>query len=498
MTDTSANQSDRFTEGSIVWPLLVLAGPLTATQLLQVAYNLTDTFWVGRLGSEAVSALSFSWPLIFLLISVGAGMTNAGTILISQHVGAGNDKRLGHVAGQTIVFVGLLSVGMATLGVLFAPQLLQTIGAPAGTTVHRLAVTYTRVIVLGMPFTFGFYVFMALLRGWGDTKTPMYLMALSVSLNIVLDPFFVLGFTGNPLFKLIGLGDLQNTLFTATEFAGFGVAGAAVATVLSRATAAIVGLWLLFGGRVGLHLEIEDLLLRFETVTKIVRIGGPGAIDQSTQSVSAIVMTALIATIGTDAVAAYGIGNRFISLVWLPTVAMGMAVETVVGQNLGSGRRDRARRTVYIAIAILASAFLFASAGTVWFARPIVGVFVTGPEADPIISHGATFLRIVAPTWVVMASYHMMNGAFYGSGSTRMAMGIGVTTLWGVRALVAVLLVLVVSIGVSGAWYAIALSNITAAIAGAIFFFRDDWLEDVLADDSTTETTHGAETGTSD
>lgn len=123
MTDTSANQSNRFTEGSIVWPLLVLAGPLTVTQLLQVAYNLTDTFWVGRLGSEAVSALSFSWPLIFLLISVGAGMTNAGTILISQHVGAGNDKRLGHVARQTIAFVGLLSVGMATLGVAFAPQL---------------------------------------------------------------------------------------------------------------------------------------------------------------------------------------------------------------------------------------------------------------------------------------------------------------------------------------------------------------------------------------
>lgn len=349
-----------------------------------------------------------------------------------------------------------------------------------------------------MPFTFGFYVFIALLRGWGDTKTPMYLMALSVGLNIVLDPFFILGFASNPLFKLVGLGDLQNTLFTTTEFAGFGVAGAAVATVLSRATTAIVGLWLLFGGHVGLQLEIEDLLLRFETVTKIVRIEGPGAIDQSTQSVAAIVMTALIATVGTDAVAAYGIGNRFILLVWLPTVAMGIAVETVVGQNLGSDRRDRDRRTVYVAIAILASAFTVASAGTVWFARPIVGVFVTGPEADPIISHGATFLRIVAPTWVVMASYHMMNGAFYGSGSTRMAMSIGITTLWGVRALVAVLLVLVVSLGASGAWYAIALSNVTAAITGAIFFFRDDWLEDVLADDSTTETTHDAKTGTSD
>ncbi len=463
-----------------------------------MAYNLTDTFWVGQLGADAVSALSFSWPLIFLLISIGAGMTNAGTILISQNVGAGNDDRLGHVAGQTIAFVGSLSVGMAALGAVFAPHLLQAIGAPAETTVHNLAVTYTRVIVLGMPFTFGFYVFMALLRGWGDTKTPMYLMALSVGLNIVLDPFFVLGFTGNPLFSWVGLGGLQQSLFTATGFTGFGVTGAAVATVLSRAVAAVVGLWLLFGGRVGLQLGRRDLLLESETVAKIVRIGGPGAIDQSTQSVAAIVVTALIATVGTDAVAAYGIGNRFVSLVWLPTVAMGMSVETIVGQNLGSGHRERARRTVYVAIVILATASLVASVVTVWFARSIIGMFIAGPEVDPIISHGATFLRIVAPTWAIMVSYHMMNGAFYGSGSSRIAMGIGVTTLWGVRALTAVLLVLVFSLGATGAWYAIALSNVTAAITGAVFFFRGRWQQDVLGDDSMEETTHGVDTKATD
>ncbi|WP_436927614.1 MATE family efflux transporter [Halosimplex amylolyticum] len=489
MTNPASDQSSRFTEGAIIWPLLTLAGPLTATQLLQVAYNLTDTYWVGRLGAEAVSALSFSWPVVFLLISLGGGMTNAGTILVSQHVGAGNDDRLAHVAGQTIAFVGLLSVGVSVFGFTFAPQLLGLIGATPGTTIHELAVTYLRIIVLGMPFTFGFYVFMALLRGWGDTKTPMYLMALTVGLNILLDPFFVLGFTGNPLFGWVGLGDLQGWLYARTGFAGFGVAGAAVATVLSRAVAAVVGLWLLFGGRVGLHLAVDDLLLQSETVRKIVGIGGPGAIDQSTQSIAAIVMTALVATVGTDAVAAYGIGNRFVSLVWLPTVAMGMSVETVVGQNLGGGHRDRARRTVYVAIAILGTAFLVASGLTVWFARPIVGLFITGPEADRIIAYGATFLRIVAPTWVVMASYHMMNGAFYGSGSTRMAMAIGVTALWGVRAVAAVVLVVGFSLGATGAWYAIALSNVTAAIAGAVFFFRSSWLDNVLGDGSADDAT---------
>ena len=485
MSDDSTEHSRRFTEGPIVWPLLALAGPLTLTQLLQVAYNLTDTFWVGRLGADPVTALSFAWPIVFLLVSLGAGMTNAGTILVAQHSGAGNDDRLGHVTGQTMAFNALLSVLVAAFGFVFAPYLLQAIGATPGTAVHDQATTYLRIVVLGMPFTFGFHVFMAVLRGWGDTKTPMYLMVGSVGLNLVLDPFFVLGFADNPLFGWLGLQGLQATLHGATGFDGYGVAGAAFATVLSRGLAALVGAWLLFGGHVGLRLAIEDLLPSRATIEQIVRIGTPGAIDQSTQSIAAIVMTALVATVGQDAVAAYGIGTRFVSLVWLPMAAMGMSVETVVGQNLGGGHRDRARRTVYVAIAILAATFVVASALTVTFAAQIVDVFITGEGSAAVVDHGATFLRIVAPTWAIMAVYHMMNGAFYGAGSTRLAMSIGVSSLWGVRALAAIVLVLLLGFGATGAWIAIALSNVTAALVGAYWFFDGRWMQDVLGEAAT-------------
>jgi len=487
VTDETTDRSSRFTEGPIVWPLLALAGPLTMTQLLQVAYNLTDTFWVGRLGTDPVTALSFAWPIVFLLVSLGAGMTNAGTILVAQHSGAGNDDRLGHVTGQTMAFNAALSVVVAAFGFAFAPQLLQAIGATPGTAVHDQATTYLRIIVLGMPFTFGFHVFMAVLRGWGDTKTPMYLMVFSVGLNVLLDPFFVLGFTGNPLFGWLGLEGIQATLYGATGFGGLGVAGAAFATVLSRGLAAIAGAWLLFGGHVGLRLAVADLLPDRATIETIVRIGTPGAIDQSTQSIAAIVMTALVATVGADAVAAYGIGNRFVSLVWLPMAAMGMSVETIVGQNLGGGQRDRAKRTVYVAIAILGAVFVVASGLTIVFAERIVDVFITGEGSDAVVDYGATFLRIVAPTWAIMAVYHMMNGAFYGSGSTRLAMIVGVTTLWGVRAVAAVLFVLVLGVGATGVWGAIALSNVTAAIAGSYVFFEGWWLGDVIGGASTSD-----------
>src|SRR6056297_1568377 len=190
-------------------PLLVLSLPIVLSQLMQVGYNLADTFWVGRVGENAVSALSFSWPLVFLMISIGGGFTVAGTVLVAQNKGAGNDDRVDHVAGQTIAFVTLLSVVFSAVGYLVAPVLLPLIGTTPGTEVHALSVSYTRTIFLGVYFMFGFFIFQALLRGWGDTKTPMYLMAFGVVLNVLLDPFLIYGFTNNQLFEVLGATGLE-------------------------------------------------------------------------------------------------------------------------------------------------------------------------------------------------------------------------------------------------------------------------------------------------
>lgn len=482
MTATS-EQSERFTEGALLWPLLTLAAPLVGTQLLNVVYNVTDTFWVGRLGQDAVSAISFAWPVVFLLISVAGGIGAAGTILISQNTGAENDERVSHIAGQTVAFVSLASVALSVAGYLVAPQLLQLIGTTPGTAIHEMAVGYTRVVFVGLWFMFGFFIFQAVLRGWGDTKTPMYLMLGSVGLNVVLDPIFILGFSGNPLFAWIGAEGLQASLLAATGFEGMGVTGAAIATVGSRALATVAGMYLLFSDRVGISLALADLRLELATVRKLVRVGAPLSVEQSTQALSVTVMTALVAIVGPNAVAAYGIGGRFGSIVWLPMVGMGMAVETVVGQNLGAGEKARARRTVYLASGILVGAFLVAGALIVAYAEPIVALFVTGADAPPVVDLGADLLRIVAPTYAIMATFHMMNGAFHGAGSTRLSMGLGLTTLWGFRAAVATTLIVGLGMGAVGAWYGIAASNVVSALAAAVFFYRGRWLDDVIDHD---------------
>lgn len=260
-------------DGDLVKPMLVLSLPLVFSQIMQVAYNLADTFWVGRVGTEAVSALSFSWPLVFLMISFGGGFTVAGTVLVAQNKGAGNHDEVDHAAGQTLGFVILLSAGFAVIGYLLTPILLPLIGTTPGTEVHQLAVEYTRTIFLGVAFMFGFFIFQALLRGWGDTKTPMYLMGLGVVINVFLDPFLILGFNANPIFGLLGLESLGQSLFAATGFTGFGVQGAAIATVFSRGVGALVGFWLLLSGRVGISLSPRDLIPEREMVERIIAIG---------------------------------------------------------------------------------------------------------------------------------------------------------------------------------------------------------------------------------
>ncbi|MCL7418377.1 MAG: MATE family efflux transporter, partial [Halalkalicoccus sp.] len=344
-------------DGALTKPLLLLSAPIVASQVLNVGYNLADTYWVGRLGPEAVAALSYAWPIVFLMVSVGGGLTVAGTVLVAQHKGAGSFAQSHHVAGQTLSFVTLVAAVFAAVGYALTPWLVSAIGATPGTDPYTFAVQYTRIIFLGIAFMFWFFIFDALSRGWGDTKTPLYLMVISVALNVVLDPFLILGFAGNPVFGWVGLPGLEATLHSLTGFSGYGVTGAAIATVFSRGTAAAVGLYLLFSGSVGLEPSLADLRPDSETIREILDIGAPTAAEQGLRGLGIAALTAIIALAGDDAVAAYGIVNRLSSLLFLPALGLARGTETVVGQNLGADQVERAKRAVYVSGAVVVSIF---------------------------------------------------------------------------------------------------------------------------------------------
>ena len=476
-----SEDADRdLTSGSLWRPLLALSAPIVVTQLLQVLYNLVDTFWVGRLGQDAVSALSFSWPPVFVLISLGGGLTLAGSVLVAQNKGADKLDRVQEVAGQTLAFVTLFSLALGAVGYVMTPTFLRLIGAEPGSTVFAYSVDYMRVIFLGVWFMFGFFVFQSLLRGWGDTKTPMYLMALSVGVNVVLDPVFIFGFADNPLFEIVGLQGLEASLYAATGYAGHGVQGAAMATIFSRALATIPGVALLFSGYLGLSLSPSDLRIEFETLRKIVGVGYPASIEQSSGALSYTAMTAIVAIVGETAVAAFGISSRINSLVFLLAVGLGMGVETAVGQNLGAGQADRAKRVVFFSVAMLVATYLLLTVLAVTFAASIVAVFIQGEGAAAVVDIGVRYLYIIAPTWGLMGVFHVVKGCFNGAGSTRAAMIFSVFTVWGMQVVPGYVLVQWFDMGTDGAWWAIALMHATAAVIVTAWFATGSWTDDVV------------------
>ena len=482
-TPTPPDRAVNVTDGALVGPLVVLSIPIVLTNVLQVGYNLADTFWVGRLGQPAVAALSFSWAIVFLIISLSLGFSVAGTVLVAQHKGAGNVDRVGHVAGQTITLVLGVSVLFSIAGFALAPTLLELVGAVPGSEEHRLAVEYTRTMFAGIPFIFGFFVFQSLLQGWGDTRTPLYLMAFGVALNVFIDPFFILGFRDNVLFAWVGLEGFEATLYGMTGFAGFEVQGAAFATILSRGVGAIIGVWLLLSGSVGISVSLSDLRPEFETVRDLVRIGAPASVEISTSALSTTILTALVAIAGAEAVAAYGIGTRITSMVILPALGLARGVETVVGQNLGARQFERARRGVVAAVGIIAACLAVFTVGIYFLATPVVGVFISGAGEAAVTAIGAEYLRIVGVSYVFLGAFYIIQGGFRGSGNTRAAMLFAFVGFIVFRALFAYLLAVPVGLGASGIWYGEAAANVLMALLVGGYFLRGAWAKRVIDDD---------------
>ena len=265
MAVTDTGDRVDMTTGSVTPRLFKLAWPLVAGNLLQTAYNLADIFWVGRVSAEAVAAVALMFPTSWMFVSVAMGLTAAANAIVSQHIGAGNERAAQRAVGQTVLLAVAVATALAITGYLARRPLVALIGADG--TVLRIAVAYIEVIFLAIPFTFLFFVVRAVLRAAGDTKTAMWLVAVSAGLNIVIDPVFILGWGPVP---------------------EMGARGAAVATLLARIVAAAVGIYILLDGGWGIRLRVPDLLPDRDVLRRLVAVGYPATFDGLARSVAAV------------------------------------------------------------------------------------------------------------------------------------------------------------------------------------------------------------------
>ncbi|WP_135820156.1 MATE family efflux transporter [Halostella litorea] len=463
------------TSGSIGKPLFFLSMPIVVTNLFQTAYNLADTFWLGQYSTDALAAISFAFPLVFLLISLGMGISVAGSVLVAQYTGAGEEREAEYAASQTVTFSIIASVLLGGVGFFIVGRFLGVMGASAD--VLPLATNYMEVISLGLAFMFGFAVFIALMRGYGDTVTPMLVMFGSVVLNIVLDPFLIFGFEANPLFSMLGMGGLESSLYAATGYAGSGITGAAIATVFSRALALVVGLAIMFRGTRGVEINLRDMAPDLDYLRRLVRIGIPASIEGTGRAVSMNLLLFIVALFPDAVVAAYGIGTRVFSVIFLPAIAVARGVETMTGQNIGADRPERAERAARLAATVLFGVLTVAGV-LVWFAAaPIADVFTTDPE---VVDIAAQFLRYVALTFGFIGIMRAYTGSFRGAGKTLTAAAISVLMLGVVRFPIA--WIAAGEIGESGIWVSFAVSNVVGAAIAYAWYRRGTWRDGDLTD----------------
>ena len=463
------------TTGAIGPKLLHLAWPLVFGNLLQTFYNLADMFWVGRVSPDAVAAVSLMFPLSWLFVSTAMGITASTIALVSQYVGADDDRTADRVVAQTILLTLAVSIALAVLGYAGRRQLLTLIGAEGQVFVESLA--YIEIIFLALPFTFLFFAFRASLQGAGDTKTAMWLMVVSAGLNVVLDPFFILGWS---------------------VFPELGTRGAAWATFLSRGAVTAAGIFVLFRGGYGVRIHLGDFRPDRELLGKLVAIGYPATIDGWARSFAAVFMAALVTPFGTAAIAGYGIGVRLMSVSWTVAGGIGQATSTGVGQNLGAETPDRAARVTWVATASTMAILFGAATLCVLVPDAIIGIFVDDPA---VIAEGRTFLYVIAPFWAFFGGTMIVQGAFRGAGQTKVAMALSFLSRWVFRVPVALLLAFSVSatlpgglrvenlglgIGVFGVWAAFSIGAFLSFLVAVVWFRRGGWRETLLEDSTAT------------
>ncbi len=477
----STQPSDSITEGGLVRPMFRLAWPIVALQLLQVTYNIADTFWLGQFDTDALAAISLAFPLIFLLISIAGGFTAAGSILVAQYTGADSEGSAGRVTGQTLSFVSVLAVVLGLVGYVFTKDMLAALPSQQETkeAVIPLAADYMEVFFLGIVFMFGFFVFSSVMRGYGDTKTPMRVMLVTVAVNVIIDPILI-----------FGVGPVPE----------LGITGAAIATISSRGIGSILGVYILFFTDAGPDVSVEHLGFDLAVIKDILRLGVPTALEQSASAFAMVTLTAMIVLFAPPVVAAYGLGNRIASLIFLPAMGLGRATNTMVGQNLGAGNSDRAGRAVWLAATVAAGILLLVAVVVYVFPEPLVEVFVNQniDNAQATIDFSADYIRVRAFEFAFIGVLQVMLGAYRGAGNTKTALMFSLLALWigrvatvGILAFDPIPLIGTVpftefsgyGLGPDGFWTGMALGNIVGGIAAALWFTRGTWKNAYIEDE---------------
>jgi len=459
-TDTTAPERTPLLSGSLLKALASLSIPMLLSGALQEMQSLIDLFWVGRLGPHAVAAVSMSGIVMFLLSPVAMGLMVGTMALVSRRVGAHQPREAGHAAAQSLLLSAGLGVLVSVIGWYLTPQVFPLLGVRATDALQhnvdpaqivREGIGFLRIIMAGQWLMFILLACFASLQAAGNARTPMICSLAATLANMVLDPLLIYG---------IG------------PFPRMGVPGAALATVISQVIALAAALQALRGSGQGLTLRCESFRIDPEICWRILSIGLPGSGQLLLRSLMSAALMRIVAICGPVAVAAYGIGLRWHMFILMPAFALGNATATLVGQNLGAGQPDRARRSAWLAAGIDAGIMVLFAGLALVAAEPLVRCFTKDPE---VVQIGVQYLRVVSPFYPAVAFGIILGRALNGAGDSMAPMIITAISLWGIQFPAALLLAHAFTPPTLGIWLAIAAGNLAHALLIAGRFHHGAW-----------------------
>ena len=444
-----------FTEGSILKQLVYFTVPMLLANLLQALYSVVDAIWVGRLiGHEAFAAVSTTIPMIFLLVSAIIGLAMATNILVGQAFGSKNMKYLSKVLTNSFISTGFLCIVISIVGIIFSKPLLSLLNTPDD--IKPMSNIFLTVTLSGLIFTFMYNWFSGVLRGLGDAKTPLYLLLVSTTLNIIIVPILIIG--PGPIPKM-------------------GVAGSALGTIISNAIMIVVSYFLVLRKHALLNIRQWDFAIDWGIIKKIFTIGIPISLQMIVISLGGVLMVSLANGFGSLVTAAYGIGMQLDNLAFMPIMAIGMSVSSMVAQNLGALKYDRVKKIMELSFVLSFACAAFFFLLIFGFPRFIASIFTKEPA---VIMLTVQYIKIVSFSYFLFSGIMVLQGVVRGSGDTTIMLIFSIITMILVRFSLGYFLSKYTSLNETGLWLAIPISAFIGLLLHYWYYRSDRWKKRIV------------------
>ena len=445
MTKEQKKQHLILNDPNIYKGLLILSIPLMLNNLIKTLHDVVDMFFVSEIpgySTEAINSISLTFPVFFTYISLGIGLSAAGTALISQQVGSRQMFQARKYASNLVVIALILGLLLNVGAYFFANPVMRLMGTEG--FVLENSVKYLKIRAFELPFLFVMFAFTAIRQSSGDTVTPVIYGVITVIINIVLSPILI-------------------------TYAGLGVSGAAYATLIAQVVVMPFVIVMLFKSKSGVTIQKEHLILDPDISHKIIKYSIPAALGQAITAIGFIIMNALIVTYGDPTVAAFSVGNRINSIILHPVMAIGGVLAAYLGQNIGNENPDRARLAFRKAMVLSAGLMGLGSFIVIWFREPLMGIFI---KDDPIaLALGVEYMFYLLIGLPLMGIFQTYMGTFNGTGNTKFTFVFSITRLWILRIPIILIFKYFTEVGSSGIWYAMLISNFVIILPG-IYFYR--------------------------